>query len=103
MAQGLSLDEVRHVAKLARLNLSQEQLQQYRGELSSILAHIAKLAELDVKDVQPMAQPHDLTNRLDEDEVTEPMPVDQLLALAPAIEEQFLAVPKVLGGEEQSK
>ena len=39
MAQGLSLDEVRHVAKLARLNLSQKQLQQYSGELSSILAY----------------------------------------------------------------
>lgn len=102
MAQRLSLDEVRHVAKLARLKLSQEQLQQYRRELSSILEHIDKLAELDVKDVQPMAQPHDLTNRLDEDEVTAPMPVDQVLALAPAIEEQFLAVPKVLGGEDQS-
>ncbi len=100
MAQRLSLDEVRHVAKLARLKLSQEQLQQYSRELSTILEHIAKLGELDVKDVQPMAQPHDLTNRLDEDEVTEPMPIDQVLALAPAIEEQFLAVPKVLGGEE---
>ena len=100
MAQGLSLDEVRHVAKLARLKLSQDQLQQYSSELSSILEHITKLAELDVKDVQPMAQPHDLTNRLDEDEVIAPMPVDQLLALAPATKEQFLAVPKVLGGEE---
>ena len=102
MAQRLSLDEVRHVAKLARLKLSQEQLQQYRRELSSILEHIDKLAELDVKDVQPMAQPHDLTNRLDEDEVAAPMPVDQVLGLDPAIEEQFLAVPKVLGGEDQS-
>ena len=101
MAQRLTLDEVRHVAKLARLKLSQEQLQQYSRELSSVLEHIAKLTELDVEGVEPMAQPHDLTNRLDDDEVAAPMPLEQVLALAPAIEAQFLAVPKVLGGEDQ--
>ena len=102
MTQRLTLDEVRHVAELARLKLSQEQLQQYSRELSTILEHITKLTELDVEGVEPMAQPHDLTNRLDDDEEAAPMPVDQLLAMAPAIHAQYLAVPKVLGGEDQS-
>ncbi len=101
MAELLNLDEVRHVAKLARLQLSHEQLQQYRRELSSVVAHIAKLNEVDVQGVEPMAQPQDLTNRLDDDEVVAPMPVEQVLGAAPAVEGQFLAVPKVLGGEHE--
>ncbi len=101
MAELLNLDEVRHVAKLARLNLSHEQLQQYRRELSSVIAHIAKLNELDVQGVEPMAQPHDLTNRLDDDEVVAPMPVEQVLGAAPAVKDRFLAVPKVFGGEDK--
>ncbi len=48
MAELLNLDEVRYVAKLARLQLSHEQLQQYRRELSFVVAHIAKLNEVDV-------------------------------------------------------
>ncbi len=100
MAELLNLDEVRHVAKLARLNLSPEQLQQYRRELSSVVAHIAKLNEVDVQGVEPMAHPNDLTDRLDEDEVVAPMPLEQVLGAAPAVEGQFLAVPKVLGGDD---
>ena len=67
MAQRLSIDEVRHVAKLARLRLTDEQLERYRGQLSAVLDHIAKLSELDVEGVEPMAHPSDLTNRLDDD------------------------------------
>ena len=99
MAERLSLDEVRHVAKLARLRLTNEELEQYRSQLSAVLEHIAKLNEVDVAGVEPMAHPSDITNRLDEDVVGESMPVEQLLAIAPAVEGQFLAVPKVLGEE----
>ncbi len=102
MAERLTIDEVRQVAKLARLHLTDEQLQRYRGQLSSILDHIAKLSELDVEDVEPMAHPSDLTNRLDEDVVGESLPVETVLALAPAIEAGFLAVPKVLPDQEQA-
>ncbi len=97
MPEPLSLDEVRHVARLARLRLSPAQLEQSRSQLSSILDHIAKLNELDVEGVEPMAHPGDLTNRLAPDEVADPLPVEQLLAMAPAVSGRFLAVPKVLG------
>ncbi len=97
MPQRLTLDEVRHVAKLARLQLTDEQLQQYRSQLSSVLEHIAKLSELNVEGVEPMAHPSDVTNRLDEDTVGESMPTKQLLAMAPAMQDHYLAVPKVLG------
>ncbi len=95
----LDLDEVRHVARLARLRLSDQELQLYSVQLSSVLDHIAKIRELDVEGVQPMAHPSDLTNRLDDDVVDEAMPRDALLALAPEVEDSFLSVPKVLDGE----
>ncbi len=95
----LDLDEVRHVARLARLRLSDQELQLYRAQLSSVLDHISKIRELDVEGVQPMAHPSDLTNRLDDDVVDEAMPRDVLLALAPEVQDSFLSVPKVLDGE----
>lgn len=97
MAEMLTLAEVEHVARLARLELPPDQLERYRVELSSVLEHIAKLAELDLDGVEPMARPFESTNRLDDDVVAEPMPLDRLLANAPATEGRYLAVPKVLG------
>jgi len=99
MPEPLSLDEVRHVAKLARLKLSDAELERYRRELSSVLDHIAMLSEQDVTGVEPMAHPTDMTNRLDEDVVGHSLPLDKVLANAPAVEGDFLAVPKVLDDE----
>ena len=96
MADRLTLDEVRRVALLARLSLSDEELELYRTQLASILDHIARLEHVDVEDVEPLAHPHDLTNRLEADEVAPSMPRDRVLEIAPAVEESFLAVPKVL-------
>jgi aspartyl-tRNA(Asn)/glutamyl-tRNA(Gln) amidotransferase subunit C len=92
----LSLEEVAHVAKLARLQLNAQQLEQYRVQLSSVLTHIAKLKELDVTNVEPLAHPTELVNRLDDDEVLSSMPIEQVLMNAPAVEDRYLAVPKVL-------
>ncbi len=102
MTERLSLDEVRHVARLARLELSPQELELFRAQLSSVLDHIARLAELDVEGVEPMAHPADITNRLDEDVPGESLPAPVLLALAPAVEGDFIAVPKVLGDPHAS-
>jgi len=98
MPEPLSPQDVRHVAKLARLHLSDEQVERYRDQLSNVLLYVAKISELDVSDVEPMAHPTEITNRLDEDEVTPhaPMPLEHLIMNAPAVEDRFLAVPKVL-------
>lgn len=96
MPEPLTIDEVRHVAKLARLRLTDAELEEYRVQLSSVLDHIALLNELDLTDVEPMARPADASNRFDEDTVARPMPLEQLLANAPAVEDRYLAVPKVL-------
>lgn len=96
-AQRLSLKQVRHVAKLCRLHLRDDQLERYRVQLASILDHIAKLDELDVEGIEPMAHPIDIFNRMDDDEVAPPMPIEHVIRNAPATEDRFLAVPKVLG------
>jgi aspartyl-tRNA(Asn)/glutamyl-tRNA(Gln) amidotransferase subunit C len=93
----LSAEEVRHVARLARLHLGDEQVESYRRQLSSILAHLARVDELDVTEVEPLAHPVEFTNRLAADEVGPALTTEQVLTLAPAVEDQFLAVPKVLG------
>jgi aspartyl-tRNA(Asn)/glutamyl-tRNA(Gln) amidotransferase subunit C len=97
MPDPLTLAQVKHVAKLARLALKSEQLERHAGQLSAVLDHLATLAELDVTDAEPMAYPFVLTNRLDEDQVGDALPLARLLQLAPAVEGDFFAVPKVLG------
>jgi aspartyl-tRNA(Asn)/glutamyl-tRNA(Gln) amidotransferase subunit C len=92
----LDLQSVRHVAKLARLRVADEDLERYRGQLSSILGHISKLNAIAVDDVEPMAHPLTINNRLAADEPTDPMPIADLLRNAPATEDRYLAVPKVL-------
>jgi len=94
------LDQVRHVAKLARLQLNDQQLELYRNQLATVLEHIDKLSELDVTNVEPMAHPTDFSNRLADDVVGPTMPIDDLLRNAPETEDRFLAVPKVLADEE---
>ena len=102
MPESLSLEEVRHVAKLARLRLSDEKLEALRSQLSSVLEHIATLVAVDTDGVEPMAHPLDVTNRLADDEVGPPMPIEALLANAPARFDRYLAVPKVLTDEAEA-
>lgn len=92
----LTLAQVQHVAKLARLKLSAQQLEQYRSQLSTVLEYVAKLSELDVTNIEPMAHPTEIMNRTEDDVPSTPMPIEQLLMNAPAVEGRCIAVPKVL-------
>jgi aspartyl-tRNA(Asn)/glutamyl-tRNA(Gln) amidotransferase subunit C len=94
----LTTQQVLHVARLARLELTSDQVQQYRQQLSDVLDHVATLSSVDVEGVMPMAHPIELTNRLADDIPVPSMPLEDLLANAPAIEGDYLAVPKVFGG-----
>ena len=93
----ISDDQVRRVAKLSRLDLSDEQVHHFAEQLSDVLGHIAKLNELDVENVEPMAHPLDLSNVLREDQERPGMPVEQALSNAPDQMTPFFKVPKVLG------
>lgn len=96
MSEVLSREHVERVAKLARLALTPEQVERFGKELSSILEHVARLQSVDVTNVEPMAHPTELTNRMDEDVPRAAMPLEDVLANAPSTEQAYLAVPKVL-------
>lgn len=100
--QVISPEEVRHVAKLSRLALSEAQFQKYAGQLETILEYVAKLREVDVSGVEPTAHAIPLHNVLRDDEVGPSLPTDQVLKNAPETEGPFFKVPKVLGGDEDS-
>lgn len=97
--QPLSPDQVRKVAQLARLALSDEQVELYRHQLGGVLAYMHRLSGLDLSGIEPMASPLDLTNRLADDQPGTTLTNDQLMAIAPgnAAAPPFIAVPKVIG------
>jgi len=92
----LSAAQVAHVAKLARLDVAPGRIEEYRTQLAAVLAHIAKLDAVDIAGAEPMAHPFESSNRLDDDEPVEGLPIEAILRNAPAAEGRFLAVPKVL-------
>ena len=100
--QHLNLDDVKHVAKLARLALPDDRLVKLTGELESILGYIDKLAEVDTSGVEPMAHALPVHNVLREDVPQDALPLDKVLQNAPETDGPFFKVPKVIGGDEDS-
>ena len=95
----LTAADVRHVAKLARLELSPDRIEQFRSQLTAVLDHIAQIADLDVDGVEPLAHPAQMHNRLDDDIPGPSLTTAQVLANAPAVLGDCLVVPKVLGAD----
>ncbi|MEM6331861.1 MAG: Asp-tRNA(Asn)/Glu-tRNA(Gln) amidotransferase subunit GatC [Planctomycetota bacterium] len=93
----ITADDVRQVAKLARLELDDAEVEKYREQLGHILGYIGKLSEVDVSGVEPMAHVGDLTNAWRPDEPGPTLTVDQALQNAPDEQSPFFGVPKVLG------
>jgi aspartyl-tRNA(Asn)/glutamyl-tRNA(Gln) amidotransferase subunit C len=89
----ISREEVVHVARLARLDLGEEELERFGEQLSAILEAVGKVAELDLADVEPTAHPLDLVNVWAEDEPRPSLPVEEALANAPDREGGFFRVP----------
>jgi len=89
----ISRDEVLHVARLARLALTDEEVERLGGQLSAILEAVSKVSELDLGGVEPTAHPLDLVNVWAEDEPRPSLPVDEALANAPDREAGFFRVP----------
>jgi aspartyl-tRNA(Asn)/glutamyl-tRNA(Gln) amidotransferase subunit C len=93
----ISLDEVRHVARLARIELTDDEIVTLQGELSALLDHVDKVRRLDTADVLPTAHPLPLSNVLRADEVRPGLERDAALAAAPAVEGHRFLVPSILG------
>jgi aspartyl-tRNA(Asn)/glutamyl-tRNA(Gln) amidotransferase subunit C len=89
----ISRDEVLHVARLARLALSDEEVDRLAAQLNAILEAVGKVGELDLADVEPTAHPLDLVNMWADDEPQESLSVDDALSNAPDREAGFFRVP----------
>jgi aspartyl-tRNA(Asn)/glutamyl-tRNA(Gln) amidotransferase subunit C len=92
----ISLAEVEHVARLARLALSAEEKERMRRELDGILAYIDKLRALDTEGVEPTSHAVPLTNVLRDDRVRPSCPREEMLANAPEPHGDFFRVPKII-------
>ncbi len=89
----ITRDQVLHVAKLAHLDLTDEEVDRFREQLSAILDAVSKVSELDLGDVPPTSHPLELVNGFGEDEPHESLSLDQAFANAPAREGDLFKVP----------
>ena len=96
---GLSRSDVEHVAHLARLGMTSEELVRLESQLNQILERYLKLAELDTDAIPPTAQTIELENILRDDIVTPSFPVETVLANASEHRDGFIVVPAIIGGE----
>ncbi len=95
----ISRDDVLHVAKLARLELTEEELELFTPQLAAVLEHAADVEALDVAGVPPTAHPYLLRNVFRDDEVRPSVDRDEVLGQAPAVEDGRFKVPAILGEE----
>ena len=97
MAERISRDDVAHVARLARLDVSEEEIERFTGQLGAVLEHAADIAALDIADVPPTAHPLPLVNVLRDDDPVASLDRDEVLAQAPSAEDRRFKVPPILG------
>jgi aspartyl-tRNA(Asn)/glutamyl-tRNA(Gln) amidotransferase subunit C len=97
MTDSIDVKLVRHIGKLSRIELTEEQVETFRRQLGRILGCFGKLQELDTTDVEPMAHAVEIRNVLGEDVPGESLPAEQALANAPQRDGSFFKVPKVIG------
>lgn len=92
----VSADQVRHIANLARIATSDDEIERFVPELNNILDWVEQLGEVNTEGVEPLTAVIDNQLRLREDEVTDGNCRDEILANAPDPEHGFFAVPKVI-------
>ncbi|MFQ5490295.1 MAG: Asp-tRNA(Asn)/Glu-tRNA(Gln) amidotransferase subunit GatC [Phycisphaerae bacterium] len=96
MSEKISPEQVRHVARLARLKLTDEQLLSCARELGAILDYVEQLDGVDTEGVEPLSHPLALANVFREDRVESTLDSDAALSNAPQRQDNFFQVPKVL-------
>ncbi len=98
-AGGITVDAVAHVARLARLQLTSEELQHFTVQLGAVLQHAAEMAELDISGVDPMSHPLPVRNVMRPDDPRPGLDRDEVLSEAPLAEDGKFRVPRILGVE----
>jgi aspartyl-tRNA(Asn)/glutamyl-tRNA(Gln) amidotransferase subunit C len=93
----ISRDDVAHIANLARLDLTDDELELFTAQLGAVLGHAADVEALDVGDVEPTMHPYPLRNVTRPDVVRPGVDRDEVLAQAPATEDGRFKVPQILG------
>ncbi len=102
MAKRITEQEVRKVAKLARLDLTENEINEFAGQLDSILEYVNKMNELDTDEIEPLAHCLPITNCFRKDEIKESLGTEKALKNAPDSDEQFFKVPKILDDNSQA-
>lgn len=92
----LSLEDVAHIARLARIEVREAEAEGLRAQLNGILALVDEMRAVDTAGVEPMSHPQPVTQRLREDEVTEGDERELFQSVAPAVEDALYLVPKVI-------
>jgi len=96
MQQKIDAEQVRKVARLARLELTEAEIEEFTGQLGAILEYVEKMNELDTSNVEPLAHCLPISNVFRADEVRESLGTDKTLANAPQRDGPFFKVPKIL-------
>jgi len=99
MPERLTRADVEHVARLARLALTEDEIERFTDQLAVILEHAADVAALDLADVEPTAHPLPLVNVLRPDEVRPGVDRAEVLAQAPATEDGRFRVPRIIDAQ----
>jgi aspartyl-tRNA(Asn)/glutamyl-tRNA(Gln) amidotransferase subunit C len=92
----LSADEVRKVARLARLAVGEGDIEKYRAQLGAVLGYVERLKEVDLAGVEPLTHVSEAVNRVDADEPGPVLANEVLMKMAPEVMPPFVKVPKVL-------
>lgn len=99
-AAGITRADVAHLANLARIDLSDDELDRVVPELSVILDSVAAVAEVAAEDIPPTSHAVPLTNVFRDDQVRPSLAPDEALAMAPEVDQQRFSVPRILGDEQ---
>ena len=97
MSDRISAETVTKVARLARLDLTPEEIERTTTQLDGMLAHFADIDTLQLDDVVPMTQPYPLENVFRDDVIAPGLDRDEVLAVAPAVEDGRFRVPPIIG------
>lgn len=92
----VTIKDVEHIAKLAKLNFTEDEKMGFTEQFNEILSFMDKLNELDTTNVEPLSHVIELQNVLREDRVRESLPTEEALKNAPSHTDQFFKVPKVI-------
>lgn len=92
----ITVEEVKHVANLAKLNLSEEELSRFPAQLDTILSYVAKLDGLDTTGIAPTTHAFSINNAFREDQVQESLIRDEALANGPRVNGEAFVVPKII-------